>query len=316
MSNRKLRFQLAALALATVATAPGLAQAESPSLYSLPWQLRSVTVGSAARLDSTMAAFNDPSGNVEVTHVTGISAHYLFDPNLEFMLRLSHASTDAPGGALDGGSFANPLLGASYARSTGRLKWSLYGATTLPIGSGGGNEPDPVAARANQAATTALPTDTALYAINYLTPMLGGDLAYVHRGFTAQAEATLQHLIRMGGATSSTSLDQFRTHAALGLHLGYFIGAHFSLGTDLHYARWLSPITTRDPASGATVPLPDQDVDSLTLAAGARVHFRVGTSVSLHPGVALLRGFGGRSYATPLATTETTAVQLDIPVSF
>jgi hypothetical protein len=232
------------------------------------------------------------------------------------LLRIAFVSNDAPGAALDGSSFANPLLGASYGRSSGPFKWSLFGASTIPIGTGGGNEPDAPAARANLAAMTARPADDAMFAVNYLTPTLGGDFAYVGHGLTAQVEATMQELIRVRGGESSNAPDRFRANAAVGLHLGYFIGSHFSVGSDLRYARWLSHATTIDAATGMQVPLSERDMSSLTLAAGLRLHFRLSKNVSIHPGLAVLRGFGGRSFAAPLATTETTAAQLDVPVAF
>jgi hypothetical protein len=163
---------------------------------------------------------------------------------------------------------------------------------------------------------TARPADDAMFAVNYLTPMVGGDFAYVSHGFTAQVEATLQELIRVRGCNSASALDQFRTNAALGLHLGYFIGSHFSLGSDLRYQRWLSHPTTLNAATGAQVPLSDRNMDTVTLAAGLRLHFGFGKHTSIRPGVSIMRGFDGRAFAAPLVAAQTTAVQLDLPVAF
>jgi hypothetical protein len=155
-----------------------------------------------------------------------------------------------------------------------------------------------------------------MFAVNYLTPMAGADLAWMSHGFTAQIEATLQELVRVRGGNSASSLDRFRTNAAVGLHVGYFIGSHFSVGSDLRYERWLSHPTTRNAATGEQVPVPDRDMDVVTLAAGARLHFRLGEHTSIHPGLSLLRGFDSRGFSAPLATSETTAAQIDLPVEF
>jgi hypothetical protein len=63
------------------------------------------------------------------------------------MLRLGFVGNDAPGAALDGTAFANPLVGATYARRMGDYRLALFGATTIPIGTGGGNSPNVGAAK-------------------------------------------------------------------------------------------------------------------------------------------------------------------------
>ncbi|MFZ5893314.1 MAG: hypothetical protein ACOY0T_19800 [Myxococcota bacterium] len=290
--------------------------AGSSSRYSLPWQLRPATIGSEARLDSVVAAFNDANGNLDVAITSGLSVRYQLTDEITPIMRLGFVRNNAPGAALDGSSFANPLVGASYGRSSGPFRWALFGATTIPIGTGGGNDPNVKAARTNLAATTARPADDAMFAVNYLTEMVGGDFAYVSAGFSAQAEATLQALVRVRGGESSSAFDAFRTNAAVGLHLGYFIGSHFSIGSDLRYGRWLSRPTTLNVVTGAKVPLSDRNMDVFTLALGLRLHFRFGKQTTIHPGVSVMRGFDGRAFAAPLVTQETTAVQLDVPVAF
>ena len=96
-----------------------------------------------------------------------------------------------------------------------------------------------------------------MFAVNYTTAIAGADFAYVNHGFTAQAEATLLQFVRVRGEDGIGATDSFRTEAAVGLHLGYFIGSHFSLSSDLHYRRWLSHPTTLSAATGARVALSD-----------------------------------------------------------
>jgi len=268
-----------------VTSAPSLSArvpASDPALrYSLPWQLRPVTIGNLARVDSVAAVFND-----------------------------------APGEATDGSSFANPLVGATYARPVGRYRLALFGATTLPIGTGGGNAPSIRAAKTNAASSTARPADDAMFAVNYTTAIAGADFAYVNHGLTAQAEATLLQFVRVRGEGGIGATDSFRSQAAVGLHLGYFIGSHFSLSSDLHYRRWLSHPTTLNAATCARVALSDADMASTTVTVGPRFHFRVGKQGWIRPGISFVRGLDARGFDAPLLTAGATGVLVDVPLMF
>ena len=100
------------------------------------------------------------------------------------------------------------------------------------------------AAKTNPASMVARPADAAMFAVNYTTAIAGADFAYVNHGFTAQGEATLLQFVRVRGDDGAGANAPFRTNSAVGLHLGYFIGSHFSLGGDLRYQRWLAHPTT------------------------------------------------------------------------
>ena len=122
--------------------------------------------------------------------------------------------------------------------------------------------------------------------------------------------------VRVRGGDSAGATDSFRTNSAVGLHLGYFIGSHFSLGADLRYQRWLSHPTTLNPMTGARVPLSDANMDTVTVAAGPRLHFRLGKQAWIRPGISFVRGLDARGFDAPLLTAQTTAVQIDVPVMF
>jgi hypothetical protein len=308
----KIRFALlAALAAAGVQRSADAAEAVSsvPSLpanvapsdadprYSLPWQLRPATIGNLARVDSVAAVFNDANGNLDEAVATVVTASYRIDRSWAPLVRLAFVGNDAPGQATDGRSFANPLVGATYARALGRYRLALFGAATLPIGSGGGAAPNLRAAKTNEASRTARPADAAMFAVDDLTAIAGADLAYVNEGLTAQAEATLLQHLRVRGAT-----EPFRTEAAVGLHAGYFLGAHFSLSGDLHHRRWLSDS--------------EGDLARTTVAVGPRLHFRVGQQGWVRPGISVVRGLDSRGVGAPLLTAQATGVQLDVPVTF
>ena len=138
----------------------------------------------------------------------------------------------------------------------------------------------------------------------------------MNHGFTAQAEATLLQFVRVRGDSTAAAADPFWTNSAVGLHLGYFIGSHFSLGSDLLYQRWLSHPTTVDAMTAGHVPLSDAKMDMVTVAAAGRLHFRVGKQAWIGSGLSFVRGLDARGLDAPLLTAQTTALQIDIPVMF
>ena len=284
--------------------------------YSLPWQLRPATIGNVVRLDSAVAVFNDVNGNLDEAVTTVLAASYQITREWAPMVRLGFVGNDAPGAALDGSSFVNPVVGVTYARSIGGYELALFGATTIPVGTGGGNPTEVRAAKTNAASTTARPADDAMFAVNYMTETVGVDFAYVNHGFTAQAEVTLLQYVRVRGNNSTAAIDTFRTNSAVGLHLGYFMGSHFSLSGDLRYQRWLSHPTTVDAMTGVHAPLADADMDTFTIAAGPRLHFKLGKRAWIRPGLSYTRGFDSRGFGAPLITAQTNALQIDVPVMF
>ena len=188
-----------------------VAPSDSSLRYSLPWQLRPVTIGNLARVDSVAAVFNDANGNLDEAVATVVTASYQMTGNWAPMVRLGFVGNDAPGEATDGSSFANPLIGATYARALGNYRLALFGATTLPLGTGGGDAPNIRAAKTNAASSAARPADDAMFAVNYTTAIAGADFAYVGHGFTAQGEMTLLQFVRVRGGDSGGATDAFRT---------------------------------------------------------------------------------------------------------
>ena len=297
--------------------APGSLEAPTASpRYSLPWQLRPVTTDSMVRIDTAAAVFNDAQGNVDIAVPTVFAASYHLTPHWAPTIRLGFVGNNAPGAALDGTAFANPIVGAVYARALGIYRLALFGATTIPIGTGGGDAPNLRAAETNAAAIAARPADAAMFAVNYMAGIAGADLAYVGHGFTAQGEMTLLQFVRVRGGDGGGANDALRTQAAVGLHVGYFIGSHFSLSSDLLHRRWLSHPTTFGATTGARVTFSDAGTDTTTVAVGPRVHFRLGKHGWIRPGLSFVRGIDGRGIDAPLIASQTTAVQLDVPVTF
>lgn len=254
----------------------------------LPWQLHPVTTDNIVRADSSVAAFDDAAGNLDISETTAVSASYQLTSRWASTIRLGVAANNAPGAALDGNSFGNPMVGASYTRVLGNRRLAVFATTTLPIGTTG----DRPAATTNTASITARPADDALFAVDEMVESAGTDLAYANHGITLQAEAMLQQAIRVRGDGEAF------TRAALGVHAGTFLGSHVSLGADLLYQRWLSNNDAR-----------------LTVAAGARVHFHVGRT-ALQPGLSYTRGLGATERGPMMITNRTNAVTFDLPVLF
>lgn len=302
-----------ALVLARVASAEPEQNAEEASL---PWTLHSVTTRSVVQADTAAAAFRDPQGNIDIAETTALSARYQLTDRWAPMIRLGFVGNNAPGAALDGSSFNNPIVGATYTRRMNSPSIALFAAVAIPIGSGGGNEPDPRAARTNAASITARPADEAMFEVNYATAILGADVAYVKHGFTAQAEATLLQSVRARGDETAAGTDAFRTRATMGAHVGMFLGRHVSIGADLEYRRWLSHPTMLDAMTAARIPIADDDLATLTASIGVRVHVRVGNA-TIHPGLSYMRGFDGLALHSPMnITKQTNAVAIAIPVLF
>jgi hypothetical protein len=253
---------------ALVATmSPAAAVADPDDDASLSWQLRPVTIGNLARIDSAAAAFKDDNGNLDLAIATTVTASYQVADAWAPMLRLGLVGNNAPGAALDGSALANPLVGATYARAIGDYRLAVFGGATLPIGTG--------LARTHTASMTARPADRAMFDVDDLAAVAGVDVAYVHGGFTAQGEATLTD-----------------ARPSFGVHVGYVVGWHVAIGGDLLYD------------------------DALTASLGVRAQFELADQTWIRPGIAVLRGLDARGLDAPLLTAQTTAVMLDVPVTF
>jgi hypothetical protein len=169
-----------------------------------------------------MAFYDDPaSGTSGSSYLTSLIAAYPVSPDWVPIFRETWVRNDAPAGGKDpsGSGFSNPLLGVNYLRPFGQgWRFSAFFASTIPIGSGGGDAPDEGAAAA-------------------ITP-----------GSTLQAEVTVLQLTRARGPTSQ---DGSRTNLTAGLHAGHFFAPRLSLGVEARMQCWLTnaaPVRN-DPAA-------------------------------------------------------------------
>jgi hypothetical protein len=148
-----------------------------------------------------------------------------------------------------------------------------------------------------------------MFAVDYFTAIAGLDAAYVDHRFTVQAEATLFQLFRTRGAGTAPATDDTRTNSTLGVHAGYFVLPQLSLGGELRYQRWLT--TPTQIVNMKTVPIPNANLDTTTVAIGPRGHFALGHGMFFRPGISYARGLD-----KPLTASSYNMVQVDLPVVF
>jgi hypothetical protein len=290
--------------LASPAAAQVPPPSPAPPPYSLPWLLRPATATSVIRLDTTVALYEDPgTGAAGRTLVESFIASRRASARWAPLLRVSWIRNGAPRGAgeASGTAFSNPLLGTSYVRPLPRgWRLSLFGATTLPVGAGGGDRPH---AGAAAAAARAIPArsamDNALFAVNYWTVIGGAGLARVTPGLTLQAEATVLQLTRVRGPRTQ---DGRRTNLTVGLHAGRFLTSRLSLGAELRVQRWMTEAAPVRASAAAR--------ETLTAAIGPRLHLRAGRRV-VRPGLSYTRALDD-----PLAGQGYDMIQLDVPIAF
>ena len=303
-----LRALTAALAVLGAVAADILVAEDKPAPpapYSLPWLLRSAASVNVLRLDQTLAFYDDvASGTSGETDVTSLLAARKVSSRWVVLVRETWVHNSAPSGGKDpsGSGFSNPLLGVSYVRPlAGGWRWTGFLATTLPVGSGGGDRPDAGAAAAMAAAIPARSgMDNALFAVNYWTVIGGVAAARVTPGLTLQAEATVLQLTRARGPAAQ---DGSRTNFTAGVHVGHFVSPRLSLGGELRLQRWLSDAAPvkKDPAAR----------EQLTFAVGPRLHFKLGPTSWLRPGLSYTRALDD-----PMARKGYDILQVDAPISF
>jgi hypothetical protein len=282
-----------------VAETPPTPKPSAPA-YSLPWQLRPAAAVTVVRFD-TSTGVRSIGGNGGATTVTLLLASYKVTPDLAVVVRDGFVD-DSPPLKDSTNVFSNPALGATYVVKLGSgFRLAPFLGVTLPIGSGGGNTPDPAARAALAAgALTRSSMDNALFAVNYMTPFPGIDLAWVGQGFTVQAEATVFELLRTRG--DAVDKDAARTNFTTGLHVGYFVIPALSVGGEIRYQRWL-----KNPG------IPDADArrDTATAAIGVRAHFKLSDTMWLRPGAAYVQPLDA-----PMTDQSYHVAQLDLPLSF
>ncbi|MET0551490.1 MAG: hypothetical protein ABW221_00535 [Vicinamibacteria bacterium] len=282
------------IALAAASPAPA-------APYSVPWLMRPAAPGNGVRVDETLA-FDVPPGapGTTATAVTSLTASWRPARRWAFVARQSFVRRD-PSGAAAGDAFSNPLLGANRLWTAGaRWRGHFFAASTVPIGSGGGDAPSAAAAAALTAAVPARSgMDNALFAVNYWTAIAGAGAARVTPALTVQAEVTVLQLNRVRGARTQ---DGHRTNLTAGLHVGRFVTPRLSIGAEARMQRWLT--------DAAPVRADASARQQFTVGAGPRLHLKIG-SRWLRPGLSY-----SRALDAPMKRRGYDILQIDVPVSF
>lgn len=268
--------------LATGTAAAQTSPAMQRSGYSLPWGLRPAIAPDLVRLDTSVALRD-----------TGVSTGYVLTAggrpiparrDLGFYVRAALVH-DAPSGAGAEVAMSNPLVMAMWTPAIRPwLRMAVFAGVTIPVGMGGGNDPDR-GARAAMATgiwnRSAL--DNALFVTNYCTPTAGVGFAYIRDGLTLQAEATVLVLARVRGERVDT--DETRVNFTTGFHVGYRVIPHLTVSAEARYQHWLS--TPSAVAVNSTLR------GQFTAGLGVRGNLPVTPNILLRPGLAYFHPIGG-----------------------
>lgn len=264
-------------AAATVAVpAPAPAAEAAPAAppppkpkYSLPWALRPAIAPNVLRSDSTYAV-SDPNK----TFVSTVLGGHKFAPNWGAYGKIAYSHNNPEKGPA-GNTLSNPLFfGLFTPELTKGVRFPIMLGFTLPVGSGGGSDPE-LPSKAAQAASIPArsATENALYAVNYATITEGIGLAWIKDRLTVQVEATLFQLMRARG--EKVEKDSFRLNSTFGAHVGYAILDMLTLSAEVRYQRWLT--------DAAPVKVAEVNRDTLTVGGGFRFNLPV-AKVTLRPG--------------------------------
>lgn len=275
--------------------------------------MRPAIAPNLVRLDTSVAALDTAqlgSGAVSTSALTAGYKPLQALPDLGFYARAAFVSRSTDRGA-DGSAMSNPLVFALYTPEIApKLRLPLFAGVALPVGSGGGGAPDPAARETVLSGIYARQAmDNALFVTNYLTSTAGAGVAWVDRGITVQAEATVLQLVRTRG--EAVDADASRTNFTSGLNVGYRVLPAITVSAEAHYQRWLStPAAVR--ADEAKAASERQGLrDQLTAGGGVRLNLPLNDRVILRPGFAYFRGLDA-----PMSRGVYQIAQLDLPIAF
>jgi len=292
----------AASTASNLAGSAGNTGASSSPPYVAPFQLRNVMSRTGVRLDTTAAPY-DAGGADALTTVLLLGAQVRLADAVSLQARWGVDDNRVGTGQRNRAGILNPSLGALFAVPVGpNFRFAVSAALSLPLATGGGENPDPDALfLQRQGALARSAMDNASFAVNDLGVPTGMSLAYIRSGFTAQADFTIIASGRVKGPKSLT--DSTKLNSTYGLMLGYFVVPELSLGIELRYQYYLTitEAILRDPSAR----------DNLTLGTGARLHIDLSATTRMRPGLCYAIGLHG-----PVREAAMHMVQFDIPISF
>ncbi|MBI2394914.1 MAG: hypothetical protein HYV09_35420 [Deltaproteobacteria bacterium] len=278
--------------------------------YALPYAMRPAIAPNLARIDANYLALKGSTAFSSL--LTGGYKPIASIPDLGFYARAGVVGTSMDGLPGSGTAVTNPLFFALYTPEIApKVRLPIFAGVTAPIGSGGGNSPDPKVRNALATGIYARQAmDNALFATNYLTPTVGAGIAFIDKGLTVQAEVTVLQLMRVRG--DKIDGDKSRTNFTSGVNVGYLVlPPHLTISAELHYQRWLSTpkAVEADEARPADVRLGLRD--QLTVGGGLRANIPLDAKILMRPGIAYFRGLDD-----PMAKNRYSIIQIDVPIAF
>ncbi|MCK6551527.1 hypothetical protein L6R52_37180 [Myxococcota bacterium] len=288
--------------------------AAKPAPYNIPFEMRPLPVVHAFRVDSTYGVFDGVAGS-EPTLVSILNYSYPILPELAVIGRVGLLNGSGPASKLAGGGWSNPAIIAQYAPKIAQdFRLNAILGFTLPVGLGGGDDPDLARKNArNSALLTRSAMQNALFAVNDFAVVPGVGFAWVKYGLTLQIEATAIILTRVRGEMDQP--DSSKINLTAGLHAGYFVAPWMSIGGELRMQRWL-----KEPKAVTDSPKKDDLMMTVTAAIGPRFHFKVGEKTWIRP--AITYGFRLDDSATNAAgavlpsDASYDVLQIDVPFIF
>jgi hypothetical protein len=267
--------------------------------YSLPYALRPAIAPNILRVDAAYA-FQDAASAQASTFTGGLKPFEGTDLGFYARAAVIH---NAPDGGKNAGAVSNPLLFTLYTPEIApKLRLPMFAGVTLPIGMGGGavESNDAVRAGVSSGVYARQGMDNALFATNYMTFTTGAGIAWIDKGFTLQAEATMLYLVRVRG--DSVDKEPARTNFTSGAHAGYLIASLVNVGVEAHYQRWIS--------TPVAVQKDDSFRDQATVGGGVRFNVPLSDTILARPGIAYFHPIDD-----PMARAGYRIVQLDVPIA-
>ncbi len=205
---------------------------------------------------------------------------------------------DAPSGATSANALANPAAGLSLQLPVSK-RLTLGGSlgATAPLGSGGGDRPNPAAMKAW---VSSFDWGGATFAVNHVDVFGGARADYTVGPVTLQLESTLHQLTRVRGETVDP-IGAAVTMTGSQATIAYTILPNVTLSTAMYESRvWNTPTCIRES--------PDSRADYFVMA-GATLDLRI-------RGLAIAPGFVyARALDLPLVREKFQVVELDLGVA-
>lgn len=293
---------LSGFAAASLFAAAARADDPTAAPYDAGYALRAPFATTAVRAETAYGL----DYRVSSTVVQYLTAAYAPIEHLSFFARGGWVDYLPEDGA-ESSAFTNVALGGQWAGSlTPALRFAATAGMGLPVGQGGGDSPDAgeaAAIAAGNLARSRLEGST-MFSPNDLAGFAGGDLAWVARGWTLQAEASVFELFRVRGAASDP--DAYKTNLMAAVHAGYFLLPQLSIGLEMRDHTYLStPVAVAEGKASRTF---------FTAGGGIRAHVELAPRIWFRPGLAYFQPLNDPTPAISAGNYH--IVQLDLPLSF